>query len=336
MDESELTRKIGLLLAKAEGTDNENEAQTFYAKAYQMMAQYSIDEARVRSVARDNNRRVEEPVREDYMFASYAHHAKAKEELLRTVMKSQGVRFYPYDNKKDSNWQRVQAAGKTGLHESQWCMLTGYKGDIENAKMLFLSLLIQSTKFANDDWAKTYGKDRKDTGYPSYEGKFMWISSHMEGFALRIGQRFNELREDLFKGIHDANALWVDKDTNIQEWLYEKGYAKRPTPREDIVSPCYEEQPESLHPKTRAGTAVKNWKPLGCRLYVHKYNANGEYEVEPHPHLYTVEFSYSRGSSYVAKGRRESWAGREAGKSAANRADIGLSRVGNSSRMIKP
>lgn len=338
MDDQELTRKIGLLLAKAEGTDNEAEASAFFGKAYELMTRYAIDEARVRAVARASARSVEEPVVEEYMYSSYAHHAKAKQELFDQVCKSQGVRFYPHGNRKHSNDHLVRAAGKTGLYESQWGRVLGYKGDIENSKMLFLSLLIQSTRFANEDWSAKYGKEAKDTGYPSYEGKFMWVSAHMEGFAHRIGERFNELREAIYKEVKDANALIVDKDANILEWMYEHGYATRPRPP---VYRCWTPQPESMRPFNADGrTRSKKWEPMYCIIEVSVARDENN-RLQNVPHEGEHQFTYrqpkysSRGSSYVAKGRRESYAGREAGKEAGNRADIGLTRMRSGNTQIE-
>src|SRR5450759_1282458 len=90
--EEDLLRKVSALLAKAEGTDNEHEASAFFEKAHELMVRYASDEARVRAEqVRINGRRLEEPVVEDYMFSSYAHHAQAKEDLLDMVAKAHSV-----------------------------------------------------------------------------------------------------------------------------------------------------------------------------------------------------------------------------------------------------
>ena len=332
MDEQELTRKIGLLLAKAEGTDNEAEAAAFYGKAYELMTRYAIDEARVRAVARQTSgRQVEEPVVEDCMYSSYAHHAKAKEDLFNRVCKSQGVRFWAYSNRKYSNDYRVKAAGKTGLYESQWGRVLGYKGDIENAKMLFLSLLIQSTRFANEDWRHQYGDAKTTDGSRWGDGKFMWTSAHMEGFAHRIGERFTELREAIYNEVKDANALILDKDANILEWMYEHGYARRPTPPKYY---CWTIEPETNRPRNQSGSLSKRWEPAYCVIVLTTDEAG---QPQPHegPHQFTYHSLKMSNSYYVSKGRRESYEGREAGKAAGNRADIGLTRMTSGNRALK-
>lgn len=321
MDEQELLRKVQGLLAKAEGTDNENEAATFYEGAQRLMVKYAIDEERVRASQRKVGSRVEEPVVEDYMFSSYAHHREAKQDLFQAVAKSQHIRSWPYSNRKFSNDHRVRAAGLTGLYESQWTKLLGYKSDIELTKMVYLSLLIQATKFANEDWNNLYGKNEKYSSYADGRiGKFTWLSSHMIGFAERIGARFREVAEGVYRDAIDGNALILDKDANIQEWMYENGYATRPDP----YHRCYAFQPPEMAPLVTSGKNKgqpnSKWHPLGCGVWL---KANDE----PHPHNYTIRFSWSSSSRSVAVGPKRSYEAGRLGRSAADRADIGNQRV---------
>lgn len=325
-DEQDLLRKIGLLLKKAEGTDNEHEASAFFEKAHELMVRYAIDEARVRAEhQRTHGRPADEPVVEDYMFSSYAHHAKAKEVLLSVAAGAQSVRSLPYSNRKFSNAHLVRAAGLNNLHESQWTRLVGYKNDIEHVKLLYLSLLIQSQRFAQEDWRARYGDEKSAWTDDGRVGKFMWMSGHMEGFAYRIGERFKELTEDIYRSTAGANALIVDKDANILEWMYAHGLAVRPRPP---VYRCWTSEPEANRPLTKAGTLSKKWEPSYCI----KVKPSGD---EPHEgeHAFTYQPEKYRGSSYVSVGRRESSEGRNAGRSAANRADIGLTRVSSTTKI---
>lgn len=330
MDEQDLIRKIGALLAKAEGTDNENEANAFFAKAHELMINYAIEEERVRASKRHVFGTADEPIVVDYMFSSYAHHAKAKQTLLEVVAQAEHVRFFMYDNRKFSNKERVAQAGHTGLHESQWVKLVGYEADIAHVKMLYTSLLIQSQKFANEDWRARYG-DAKTTNpegiWDKGDGKFMWLSGHMDGFAERIGARFRELTEAVYAQVADANALILDKDANILEWMYEHGIMRRPSPP---VYYCWTPEPEERRPLTRAGTPSKKWKPLYC--IIKKPDADTPHEG---PHAFTYRTYYASVSYYEPKGRRESYEGRSVGRSAAERADIGLTRTGSGSKLIK-
>jgi hypothetical protein len=328
MDEADLLRKVSALLAKAEGTDNENEAAAFFEGAHTLMVRYAIDEARVRRAQQEaKGRPVEEPVLEDYMFSTYAHHAQAKQELLIVVLNARSVKYFLLSNRKNSNLYRE---GNRGLKESQWIKLVGYKSDIEQAKLLYLSLMIQSQKFAQDDWRVRYGDAKQSSWDDGMVGKFTWISAHMEGFATRIGQRFRELDEAIYQESPDGKALIVDKMANIMEWMYDHGLARRPTP---TTYKCWKLQPEDDPgwPKTAAGKPNKKHRALYCIKPVQE--ANRHEHIDGGPHEYTYDTGPSRGSYYVAKGRRSSYEGQQAGRSAADRADIGLTRIGSRPRI---
>lgn len=306
MDEADLLRKIQGLLRKAEGTDNEHEASAFFEKAHELMVTHAIDEARVRAEAkRLGTYKGAEPMMEDYMFSSYAHHAQAKQDLLSMVCNHHSVRSITYDNRKDTNQHRFGEANR-GLRESQWTRLVGYRDDIEAVKLLYLSLLVQSQRFASEDWRKRYGEGKfSDEGL----GRFTWLSGHMEGFAARIGERFKELTEVIYQQALNGRELIRDKDADILEWMYEHHLAYRPAPPVDY---CWAVQPDS----EKKGTGHRKNQTWYC-IKVPKGHE------EPHDYTYKVSYSYS---SYVAVGRKASREGRSAGREAANRADIGLTR----------
>lgn len=342
MDEQDLLRKLSGLLAKAESTDNEAEAKAFFEKAFDMMTRYAIDEERVREAQRAaKGGQVEEPIRLNYMYSSYAHHAEAKTELIGAIAKHLSVRIFFFENRKGTNAHLVAAEGKSGLHESQWCWVVGYKSDIEAMKLLFLSLMIQSQKFANEDWRTTYGEAKEAWEYDErYEetrpiGRFAWIGEHMVAFSGRINQRFRELKNYVQAEVADSSALVVNKEANIQEWMYEAGFMRRPAPPATTRT-CYAVQPKDDPgwPKTRAGKPNERYRAHYCYRRVHT-NAidaagpDGEH-VDGNPaHTYTYDPGPNNYNYSVSIGRRTSSVGRAAGSRAAERADIGLTRVGN-------
>lgn len=325
-DEEKVTRKIQLLLKKAETTDFPAEAESFYAMAQDLMTRYSIHEQSVRNAAREEaGRPIEEPNVEDWMFASYAHHAQAKQDLLIRVARHNGVHFRTYDNRKNANLRRGEA--NKGYHESQWIGFIGYKNDIEHTKMMFLSLLIQSTKFATQDWRLKYGEEKVSSWDDGRMGKFAWVSAHMEGFAERIGERFTESTKAVYESVENASALMVDKETNLKEWEYSKGLAVRPKPPVPPVYYCWASEPEENRPFNADGrTKSKKWTPRACIIEV-QVGPDGKGRI-PHEgeHAFTYRHPKYRYSSYSPKGRDTSSEGRSAGRAAADRADIGGSR----------
>lgn len=302
-DEADLLRKIQGLLAKAEGTDNEHEASAFFDKAHELMVKYAIDEARVRAEAKRLGTYRTEPLVEDFMFSSYGHHAQAKESLLDMVAKSHSVHSLPYANRKGQNEKMFGFEKNRGLQESKWTRLVGYREDIEAVKLLYLSLLVQSQRFAAEDWRRAYGNAK----YSSEGlGKFTWLSGHMDGFAARIGERFRELTEVIYRSALNGRELIHDKDADVLEWMYAHHLATRPK------TYCWAIEPED-------STRTKGHK-RGTTWYCIKQPDSGH----PEPHVYNYKPTYS---TYRAVGRVTSREGRSAGHAAANRADIGLTRT---------
>jgi hypothetical protein len=203
MAEQDLLRKVSALLAKAEATDNEHEASAFFEKAHELMLRYSIDEQRVRE-AMGEARAKEKVVLVEYMFATYDHHAKAKAQLIYQLGKAHSVKMVLHGNRAGSN---VNRPGNQGRY-SQWCALIGFAGDIELVKMLYLSLLIQETRFGHQDW-EAYASGSK-------AGRFGFLTGHMMGFARRIGERFEELNEKILNNENGGSrALVVRRDEEV-------------------------------------------------------------------------------------------------------------------------
>lgn len=116
--------KIHALLNKAEHPNTSPvEAEIFFAKAAQLMADNAIDEA----VVRRAGKRVEDvPETQDYWISG--PHANAKRSVLSGIVRTNGCKL-------------VIAGG--GLTNGKLKVyISGYKTDIENSKTLFVSALI--------------------------------------------------------------------------------------------------------------------------------------------------------------------------------------------------
>jgi hypothetical protein len=197
--ETDLVRKISALLAKAEGTDNEHEASAFYAKAMDLMLRNSIDEQRVRE-AIGSKRAGEKPVKQDFMYTPNATYRPAKATLLVTVAHAAGVKvfFYPAGS------GQYRANGDPKLKNSAWAVFVGFASDIETAKVLYASLLIQDARFARTDWRAT-GRTDDSWGF---------MQSHLTSFAHSVGRRFLETKGQVPT---DGMALVVSRDTAVKD-----------------------------------------------------------------------------------------------------------------------
>ena len=150
--------KIRALLAKAESTSFEAEAEALTTKAQQLMARHAVDEAVARAEGRHCDtptlRRI--PVDDPY--------AAAKVDLLDVVGRANGVRTVSY-----------RSLGLSAL--------VGFPSDVDAVEVLFTSLLVQATRALVDRGRVTDARGRSRTR--SYRQSFLLA------YASRIRERLH-------------------------------------------------------------------------------------------------------------------------------------------------
>ncbi|TMK54809.1 MAG: DUF2786 domain-containing protein [Actinobacteria bacterium] len=152
--------KIRSLLAKAESTEFEPEAEAFTAKAQELMARYRIDRA-VLAAGTAGDRK--EPAAR--RVAVHDPYASAKATLLSQVADANGCRAV---------WCKDE--GFTAVF--------GFADELEAVEELFTSLLVQATAALHRAGSKydCFGRSRTTS----------FRRSFLVAFALRIGQRLRE------------------------------------------------------------------------------------------------------------------------------------------------
>jgi hypothetical protein len=156
--------KVRALLAKAESTSFDAEAEAFTAKAQELMARHRIDQAVLG--AREHRHRPEEPgVRRFRIDNPYAD---AKALLLSNVADANGCRAV---------WSK----------SSGFATVFGFVHELDAVDELFTSLLVQATAALRRTGSKydPYGRSRTKR----------FRRSFLVAFALRIGQRLRETVE---------------------------------------------------------------------------------------------------------------------------------------------
>lgn len=209
-DRTARAEKIGKLLAKAERAGTEEEAEAFFAKAQELMTQWSIAELEARA----------------------AHGGEVKDndgELGRTVItvsRSYGV----------ADVLLVQAVGKVNdcktfimknsfvgivdgkrKYETQ-ALLYGFELDRLNTQLLYQSLQIFVAKEA-----LRYGKRSGLTGMKLYVAR----RSFREAFATRIEARLKEARQSTI----DAHVAATGSSTLLPALVDKKNTVERYAPR---------------------------------------------------------------------------------------------------------
>jgi hypothetical protein len=153
--------KVRALLAKAESTTFDAEAEAFTAKAQELMARHRIDRALL--AARGNRHGSEEPGSRRFWVDN--PYADAKAVLLSNVADANGCRAV---------WSKSLG----------FATVFGFVDELDAVDELFTSLLVQATAALTRAGSKydQYGRSRTTR----------FRRSFLLAFALRIGQRLHE------------------------------------------------------------------------------------------------------------------------------------------------
>lgn len=162
--------KIAKLLAKAERTDNDAEAEAFFAKAAQLQAQHEIDQSMI-DAARGNDAN---PV-EKMQFMCKGSYAKAHMYALLGMAKAMGMKgFY--------------VPGSSTIK----VVIVGHKRDLVDLETLWSSILIQMARGAKR-YINGWKLDRWDfTPSERYNAQ----RSYMVGFGDGVAEILRRVRQD--------------------------------------------------------------------------------------------------------------------------------------------
>jgi hypothetical protein len=154
-----ILEKIRKLLAKAEGTDNVNEAEAFSAKAAELIAEHRVDPRHVRAALEDGAlgiRRI--PI-------GRGAYVRARLALLDAVA-------------RHHDCEVVFETGQQGTS----AIVAGYTADLDVTEMLYTSLHIQASTQMAAVRARTPAATQR------------WRRSFLFGFATRVAEVFENAR----------------------------------------------------------------------------------------------------------------------------------------------
>ena len=179
-----LLNRIRTLLAKAENTEFAAEAETFTAKAQDLMTRHAIDEA--------------------LLHGSMDHPIEVR-----------GVRVHihnPYAAEKVHLLNQVARANRSRAVWNEPLGLVTVLGtpvDVDQVEMLFTSLLIQATRTMAEAGARRAG---------SFDRSASFRRSFLMSYAVRIGERLNETTEAATASYGSALVPLLQRQTRaVQE-----------------------------------------------------------------------------------------------------------------------
>lgn len=189
--------KIAKLLAKAEGTNHPAEAETFMAKAEELMLKHGIERAMLESRSTKRQEIIVQKVKvkngHGYAAAMVAiGHAVGPNFSVRTL-------------------QNILPDG------SRMLWLIGYKSDVENAEILFTSLSAQSRAQALH-WWKTEGRSLHPVA--SNNDAYLIRREFIYAFASGVHKRLEETRSRLEDEGEPGTALvLVERSVQVDTWI---------------------------------------------------------------------------------------------------------------------
>ncbi|MEU6858470.1 DUF2786 domain-containing protein [Glycomyces sp. NPDC046736] len=172
-ESSRTYERIRALLAKAESTDSDAEAEAFTAKAQQLIARHSINEA----------------------LLSSTEQRKREPETLRIIIER------PYEKPKSE--LLAQIADANHCRPVYWAAggfttLVGDRSDLQSVELLYNSLLVQATA------AMTRAGSLADRAGKSATRAFR--QSFLASFAWRIGERLRESAAETAREFSEATG----------------------------------------------------------------------------------------------------------------------------------
>ncbi|MFG3343421.1 DUF2786 domain-containing protein [Glycomyces sp. NPDC048151] len=162
-ESSRVYEKIRALLAKAESTDSDAEAEAFTAKAQQLIARHSINEA----------------------LLSEAGQGKREPEALRVIIER------PYEQPKSELLAQIADANhcrSVYWPDGGFTTLIGDRADLRSVELLFNSLLVQATSAMTRVGSVSARRGKSQTR--------SFRQSFLASFAMRIGERLRESAAD--------------------------------------------------------------------------------------------------------------------------------------------
>lgn len=171
--DDKLYDKVAKLLAKAEGTTNQAEAETFFAKAQELITKHMLDEMVLKAKVNGGTGK-DEPIDHEVINFSVTFQ-KADSHMWHCVAMA--------------NHCQVLSRGKEWPKPQRGIVLIGRKSDRDRVKMLTTSLLLQVARLERPEVPSGLSPSEKN----------MWRRSFRFGFADAVGKRLKSAHDEAAK-----------------------------------------------------------------------------------------------------------------------------------------
>jgi len=218
-----IAERVRKLLDKAEdGAVTPEEAQTYAAKAADLIAKFNLDTATVRH--RDGKR--PEPIKLlEFEVSGQGWHGKARAELVYTVAEAYGCSVCTMGNKMNG--------------ETRWVLIMGPAATIKALEVLLPSILLQAEsngmKATRDHMADLKGKF--DTNANANIERRTFFRSYLPGYGRGVAEKIRLSRQVMAdKVVGKAGELVLVSDAERTKAAFEKRFPDLKTGRADKFS----------------------------------------------------------------------------------------------------
>jgi hypothetical protein len=197
-DREGIIKKIRALLDKAESTTYEAEAESFTAKAQELMLQYAVDEAEMETAGKKKS---EDIVIRDVIVKRGQAATESRQAFMERVARAFGCRTFLW-----GGTDRVA--------------VVGYESDTMFVEMMYLSINVQcySTMTREVKEAKREAKRYENSGTKFSEAGFR--RAFAEGYFYRVAERIKERYEAKMANVGESTAIVLkDKGDRVEDWL---------------------------------------------------------------------------------------------------------------------
>lgn len=195
MSSDKIKRKIELLLAKAEGTDNEHERDAFTAQAERLMLKWGIESADLEA---RGEIKPEEIVEERLVFNGIW--SKSMPAFIHSIALGMGnVRVL-----------------KSGSGNRWFVYVIGHKTDVANFITLTNSLVQQVTTARTRWWKNSLERQYITNGWDAHKEQREFVFA----FGRIVGQRLRDQRAEVqAEATPGAALVLVSKEERVNDWV---------------------------------------------------------------------------------------------------------------------
>lgn len=237
---SDYITKIEALLAKAESSTHEAEAETYREKAQELMLKWGIEDAQLAEKKRSQKKAGEKIIRIDVELRGEYH---------------RGL-FYVYDGIA-RGLGSIRTFMIAGRGNQTWFVAVGHETDLERLKLLGRSFTVQALSAMRQWWKTSEERERFGHDRPmSFVAKRQFIISFGTGVgASLIAQRDAVVVET------GTELVFVGRDKRVGDWVEENLQTRE---NKSSIRGHYGAQQHGFRAGERAGTEANTKVEVGA------------------------------------------------------------------------